>query len=156
MIGERPLRTMLLICLKERRMYPFSSLGLICADGRQSDLRLTIEENYIFDHDGKIRKIEDIVFKRPRGDTLTSQFLSRIFGNWFVQLKLSEPLRISLSEIKSIISRCVPDSTGMDEIWLPDKDATTSFLRMVYDSGSAVELFENLRLPSPENALDSL
>jgi hypothetical protein len=156
MISHLPERTMLFICLNKAKIYPFSSLGLGRADGPLRKLKRRIEEKYIFDCDGTVRKIEKIIVTKLDGDGFMAQFFSMIFGNWIVDLELSEPLEIPLSEIKSIISVCVPNSTDMDSTWLPDKNSIEPCLERIEASETATELFENLQLPLPENALDIL
>jgi hypothetical protein len=156
MISHLPERTMLLICLNKAKIYPFSSLGLGRADGPLRKLKRRIEENYIFDCDGTVRKIEKIIVKKLDDDGFMAQFFSMIFGNWIVDLELSEPLEIPLSEIKAMIAVCAPNSTDMDENWLPNGDAIEPFLKRIEASKTALELFQNLQLPLPENALDIL
>jgi hypothetical protein len=113
-------------------------------------------ENYLFDCDGKIRKIQGITIEGLRGTSPISKLASWFFGNWIVRLQISDPLDFSLSEIKSMISECVSNSIDMDESWLADERAIKPFLVRINGSSSAIELFNNLQLPPPENALDAL
>ena len=107
MINEVPLRTLLLICLLQKKMYPFSTEGLHRAYGSKRKISNSIRANYIFNSDGKLFAIEKIVIKEPAGEGAFSRFLNSIFGNWIVDLRLSEKTDIPLLQIKGMIALCV-------------------------------------------------
>ena len=145
-------RSLLLILPSERRLHPLAPVALTRAQSSRRRLRNAYADALLLDDDGHVRRFEHIEVLGPWGDSFGRKVLSRLTDAWNIRVTLSNPLPLTLVELKKLIADCAVDSTGDDSAGV----FTAEALAGASSASTGKGVLDALDLPPPEEALDVL
>ncbi|HEY6898249.1 MAG TPA: hypothetical protein VI279_13385 [Rhodocyclaceae bacterium] len=148
--------TVLLLLPKKGEMYPLSTLALTRAQTSRRKLLNDYEEALILDKAANLRKIDRIEVLGPWGTSIGRKLLSRLTDAWSISVHLSEPITISLEQLKDVVVSCAQSPQSIDSMDLDGADGLRQFVVAVRNSVTPAELVACLNLPTPDAALDVL
>lgn len=148
-------QTVLLILPGKKQLVALSTVAFQQAQAPRSDLQCDYQDALILDNFGILRRFEEIKVLGPWGDTLARRLLSRLTSGWRIVVRLSKPIPMDFLSLKSLVLVCL-GANGLDTGEDPDPSRTASIRTAVSDTRDAVQLFDALRLPPPDQVLDVL
>lgn len=149
-------RTVLLLLPNKKEMYPLNTAALTRAQNSRRRLSSDYRDALILDRDGMLRRIERIEVLGPWGNSFARKLLSRLTDAWNVKVYLSEPLPRSLDQVKQLLIDCLESRQTIDSLQLESEAARALFVNSVRSALNTSELFDLLKLPAPDDALDVL
>jgi len=149
-------QTVLLLLPSRKEMCPLSTAAFTRAQTSRRKLSTDYREALILDCDGALRHIEKIDVLAPWGDSFFRRLASRLTDAWSIRVRLSEPLPLSLDQLKRVLLDCMTSPATLDNMQLDSEDARARFTADIRAARSKSELLELLKLPAPEDALDVL
>ena len=148
--------TTLMLDEQRREIIPLSTFAFEHAQGGMETVRAKNLGNLILFRDGTLRRIEEITVVGPDGDGFVWRALSYLTRSWRVRTTLSEAVSIRLDDLKNRIAELVGQDAQRPEPYLDHIPRDAEVARLVGECKSIDELFDQLRVPSPEDALDIL
>lgn len=148
-------RTLLLILPAKKEMFPLSTAALTRAQASRRELANDYRDALVLDRDGTLRRIERIEVVGPWGNSVGRKLLSRLTDAWQIAVRLSEPLPWQLAELKQLLADCINAHGNMGD---PETDEASRqrIAAAVLAASSADQIFDVLKVPPPEEALDVL
>lgn len=148
--GEDQHRTVLLLLPSTRQMFPLSTAALSQAQASRKKLETDYQDAYLLDADGSVCRIEGITVLGPWGQGWARQILSRLTQGWRISVALSAPQTWELERLRTLVLDCLSKPRDDDEA--PVAEAA----QRVRQAATARDVFQALRLPPPQEALDVL
>lgn len=149
-------RTLLLILPKKKEIYPLSTAALKRAQASKRSLKNDYQEALIIDRDGILRRIDYVEVLGPWGDSVGRKLLSRLTDAWHIVVHLSEPLSWQLEKLKELLAEIISTSGNMEFPELAETSSRQEAVRAILAASTVDQIFDILKMPSPENALDVL
>src|SRR5688572_17061211 len=128
--------------------YPLSTRAFHVAQATRRELKKNIGSLVLF-RNGEVRRIEGVRAVSLHGESAFQKALSALNSCWNIEVDFSEPLKMSLTELKSLLLRCLDQYVELRE----ERDAIRQDIQSAVDTE---RLFEALRLPPFEDCLDVL
>lgn len=149
-------RTLILILPKKKQIYALSTAALRQAQASRRQLANDYRDALILDRDGTVRRIEQIEVEGPWGETFGRKLLSRLTDGWRIAVPLSQPLTWRFEEVKQLIAECI--IADVDPVFpvLEEASSRREIVRSILAAESAEQIFDILKTPPPEDALDVL
>lgn len=147
----------LLLLLPGRgEMYALHPAALTRAQTARRKLSSDYRDALLMSQDGTIRRIDSIDVLGPWGTSLSRRLLSRLTDAWSIKVSTSQPITISLDDLKDLLVRCIQSQQSVESLLLETRKDQEQFIDSVKSATSTEDLMGRLRLPSPEDALDVL
>jgi hypothetical protein len=147
---------LLLILPAKQRIAAISPVALTQAQAPRAELDRDYRDALLLDRDGTLRRIERIDILGPWGNTLGQRLLNRLTSGWRIEVQLSSPLPLNLDDQKSRLAQYILVNGGVHGRDLNEEPPADELASAVRRAESVAELFEALRMPAPDDALDVL
>lgn len=144
----------LLLLPREKKIFAVSSLALSRAQATKEELR-SYRDALLINRRGNIKVIKQVDILGAFGQTWMRRILSYLTGAWLVRVHLiPPPFGIDLTLLKRMIAESIALHGGVQG---PDADESRQVLISEVERAiNVAELFQALRMPQPEDALDVL
>lgn len=149
-------RTLLLILPSKKEIYPLSTAALMQAQASRRKLKNDYRDALILDQDGMLRRIEHIEVLGPWGESIGRKLLNRLTDAWRIAVRLSEPLSWQFDELKQLLVECISTHGNMGFPDLDEVESRQKTVRAILATPTADKIFNILKMPPPEDALDVL
>lgn len=138
-------------------LQPVSTFAFGVSSGPKRRVEQRYKDSLIIYRDGAVKKIGRINFLGYWGTTLAQRMLSAANGGVRrIALDLTPQPQIKLDEIKSILRNGLPDDRKLVEQFFDASEPLPDVIRRIDTARDCAAIFDALRIPSPENALDIL
>ena len=135
---------------------PMSTQALTLSDAAER----RIEELYLgavlIYRNGEVRRIDQIEFDGPWGDTIWRRLLSALNKVRRITVQLADLPSYTLSEIKEIVSAGLSRDSQLPDPFFRLTAPLPEVLGLVDSATTCEEIFTAIGVPEPRNALDSL
>jgi hypothetical protein len=150
------LETMLMIDEHRKMLMPLSTRALLVAQGTKAFVRNSNEGVLLVRRDGTVWRLEQIKFVGMHGETLLAKLASMLTLTRRITTRLSGPLPVTMSEIRSKVSRLLPAEFARGEPNIDFAEPLETLVQHVAQCSSCEEMFSVLNIPGPDDALDVL
>lgn len=149
--------TSLLILPAKQRIFALNPVALTQAQATKREVEREYRDALLLDRDGTLRRIERIDILGPVGDTIAQRLWNRMNSGWRVAVQLSQPLPLNLAALRRQIAEYIRVNGGVNDAEdEPPPPSNEELAHAVLRAESVAELFETLRMPSADEALDVL
>jgi hypothetical protein len=154
--ANKPVETVVLLDAKGK-LLPVSTFAFKISRGPKRRVEQLYEDSLIIYRNGAVKKIDRIDFLGYWGTSIAQKLLSAANGGIRrISLHLVDQPQVTLDGIKDILRRALPEDRKLVEPFFNARDPLPDVLRGVNQAMSCEQIFDALRMPSPEDALDIL
>jgi hypothetical protein len=141
----------------QKRLIPASTSAFKISHGPKRQIDQLYKDSLIIYRNGTVRKIDRIEFLGFWGATIGQRLLSAANGGIRrVELDLTDAPQGTLERIKGILCDGLTKDRELVEPFFSAADSLPDVLRRVNEATTCAEIFDAIRMPSPEDALDIL
>ena len=139
------------------KLFPVSTAAFKVSRGPRKKVEQLYKNSLIIYRSGVVKKIDRIDFLGYWGVTIGRRLLSAANGGVRrIALHLTDQPRVSIDEIKKILRDALPGDRKLVEPFFSASDPLIDVLRRVDAATNGSEIFDVIRVPSTESALDIL
>jgi hypothetical protein len=103
-----------------------------------------------------MRRISGIKFLGSWGDSIAMRLFSALNGNQRIEIEWEDLPSSRFQEIKALIIRALPEEIDLEESQFRPPKPLQEMLRRADSATTCSELFDEIGMPAPEDALDIL
>jgi hypothetical protein len=139
------------------KMLPVSSFAFGVSSGPKRRVERMYKDSLIIYCDGAVRKIGQVNFLGYYGTTIGRRLLSAANGGIRrITVDLVDQPQAKLADIKSMLKKGLQEDRKLAEPFFDASDPLPDVNQRIDAAGNCAEIFEALRMPPPEDALDIL
>lgn len=148
--------TALLVLEEPPFLFSVSSRAFQWGQGSRKQIRKLYRNALVIYRSGLARRIVEVRVLGPWGESPGRRILSVMTSAWELSVQFSDPIDLSLEDFKRVLLERLPEEAN--DLFLAGQSdvVRAEVLDQLRKSESISEVFDSLRLPEPEDALDVL